>query len=137
MNTITIVGRLGQDPEMRFTKDGKGVAEWSVATTRKIGDKEETTWHRCVAFGDSAEHYVASFAKGRRVIVVGRLSIKEFDKKDGTKGSRTEILVDEAALSARYANLFVENLDAVRQVQDRVGKQMPRQQSFMDEEEPF
>jgi len=136
MNTITIVGRLGQDPEMRFTKDGKAVAEWSVATTRKIGDKEETTWHRCVAFGDSAEHYVASFAKGRRVIVVGRLSIKEFDKKDGTKGSRTEILVDEAALSARYANLFVENLDAVRQVQDRVGKPMPAPQMFEDEE-PF
>jgi single-strand DNA-binding protein len=137
MNTITIVGRLGQDPEMRFTKDGKAVAEWSVATTRKIGDKEETVWHRCVAFGDNAEHYAGSFSKGRRVIVIGRLSIKEFDKKDGTKGSRTEIIVDEAGLSARFVNLFVENLDAVRQVQDRVGKQMPQQQSFMDEEEPF
>lgn len=137
MNTITIVGRLGQDPELRFTKDGKNVVEFSVATTRKIGEREETVWHRCVAFGESGEHYVSSFAKGRRVIVIGRLSTKDFEKKDGTKGTRTEIIVDEAGLSSRYHNLLVENLDAVRQVQDRVGKQMPAQQMFEDEEQPF
>lgn len=137
MNTITIIGRLGQDPELRFTKDGRAVAEWSVATTRKINDNEETTWHRCVAFGDNAEHYVSSFAKGRRVIVIGRYSTKEYTKKDGTKATRSEVIVDEAGLSARYANLLVENLDAVRQVQDRVGRPMPTQQSFEDEEDPF
>lgn len=137
MNTITIVGRLGQDPELRYTKDGKSVVEFSVATTRKIGDREETVWHRCVAFGESGEHYVSSFGKGKRVIVIGRLSTKEFEKKDGTKGSRTEIVVDEAGLSARFINVFAENLDAVRQVADKVGRQMPKQQMFEDEEEPF
>lgn len=137
MNSITIVGRLGQDPELRYTKDGKGIVEFSVATTRKIGDREETVWHRCVAFGESGEHYVSSFTKGKRVIVIGRLSTKEFEKKDGTKGSRTEIIVDEAGLSARFVNVFPENLDAVREIQHKVGKQMPQQQMFEGEEEPF
>lgn len=137
MNTITIIGRLGQDPELRFTKDGKEIVEFSVATTRKINDREDTVWHRCVAFGDSAQHYVSSFAKGRRVIVIGRLSTKEYEKKDGTKATRTELIVDEAGLSSRYHNLLVENLDAVRGVQGKVGRQMPQQQTFEDDEEPF
>lgn len=103
MNNMTIVGNLGQEPELRFTQAGKAVISFSVGTTHLKGaDKQkETTWHECVAFGEEAENIAASFHKGSRVIVIGRLERTSYEK-NGQKQHRTQIVVNEAALSVRY-----------------------------------
>jgi single-strand DNA-binding protein len=126
MNNITIVGRLGRDPELRYATSGNAVAEFSVAVTRKPKDKEEeTVWFECVAFGEQAENYCASFTKGSRVIVIGRVEIKDYTSKDGVAKKKTQIVVDEAGLSSRWKRK--SNDAEVAMIKD----------AFPDIEEPF
>lgn len=120
-----IVGRIGRDPELRFSASGMAVANFSVATTRKVNDKEETTWFDCVSFGEQAENYVSSFIKGSRVIVIGRIEIKEYTKKDGTEAKKTQIIVDEAGLSARWKRVLAENPEATEHVTKDLFKAFP------------
>jgi single-strand DNA-binding protein len=103
MNQATIIGNIGKDPELRFTPQGKAIANFSVGTTHLKGvDKEkETTWHDCVAFGTEAENIAASFHKGDRVIVVGRLEKSSYEK-NGQKVYRFQMIVNEAGLSIKY-----------------------------------
>lgn len=126
MNHIYIAGRLGRDPELRFATSGTAVAEFSVAVTRRPKDKEEeTVWFECVAFGEQAENYCAAFTKGSRVIVIGRIEIKEYTSKDGVEKKKTQIVVDEAGLSSRWARKA--NAEDVATLK----------QAFPDIEEPF
>ena len=132
MNNIYIVGRIGRDPELRFSTSGMAVANFSVATTRKKNDAEETTWFDCVSFGEQAENYVASFPKGSRVIVIGRIEIKEYKKSDGTEAKKTQIIIDEAGLSARWKRLSAEATETNNVSVQNI------QQAFPDAmEEPF
>ena len=132
MNNITIIGRIGRDPELRFTTSQMAVANFSVATTRKKGDEEETTWFDCVSFGEQAENYVSSFVKGSRVIVVGRIEIKEYTKKDGTEAKKTQIIIDEAGLSARWKRLSSEEPSKDKSAPRRITDAFPDAM-----EEPF
>jgi single-strand DNA-binding protein len=102
MNQIYITGRLGRDPELRFSTSGMAVAEFSVAVTRKVKDEDETTWFDCVSFGEQAENYCEDFIKGSRIIVIGRIEVKEYTGKDGTLKKKTQIVVDEAGVSSRW-----------------------------------
>jgi len=103
MNQSTVIGNLGKDPELRFTPQGKAIANFSVGTTHLKGaDKnKETTWHDCVAFGTEAENIAASFHKGDRVVIVGRLEKSSYEK-NGEKVYRYQVIVNEAALSIKY-----------------------------------
>lgn len=126
MNSITIVGRIGRDPELRFATTGTAVADFSVAVTRRPKDKEEeTVWFECVAFGEQAENYCADFAKGTRVIVIGRIEIKEYTAKDGVQKKKTQIVVDEAGASSRWKK-SADNKDVAM-----------LKQAFPEVEEPF
>ncbi len=96
VNKVIIIGRLGRDPELRFTQGGQAVANFSVATTEhwkgKDGEKnEKTEWHRIVAWGKTAEFCGEYLKKGRQVYVEGRLQTREWEK-DGQKRSTTEIV---------------------------------------------
>lgn len=133
MNSITITGRVGRDPELRFTTAGKAIANFSVAVTRKAKDEEETTWFDCVAFGEQAEHYCASFPKGSRVIVIGRFEIKDYQNKDGEARKKHQIIVDEAGLSARWKNLLIDHTTSSSDA-ERVSEAFP---SGSFPEEPF
>lgn len=127
-NIITLIGNIGQDPELRFTAKGLAQVKFSVATTYGKDDNKKTTWHNCVAWGDMAEAIASNFVKGSRVIVMGRYETSEYTTKAGEKRKTQEVIVDDCGKSLRWgepkeAAKFSKNLSA-------------KQQSF-DDEEPF
>ena len=99
MNKVIIMGNLGQDPDTRYMPSGTAVANLSVATNRSwknkdTGEREdETSWHRCVAFGKTAETLAEHFKKGRKILIEGRLRYGSYEK-DGVKHYTTEIVIE-------------------------------------------
>jgi single-strand DNA-binding protein len=93
LNRVTIIGRLGKDPELRYTPSSKAVCNFSVATSEKFKDKETTEWHSVVCWDKTAENAAKFLAKGREVAVEGRLQTRSWDK-DGVKHFKTEIVAD-------------------------------------------
>lgn len=97
---IIIIGNLGRDPELRFLPDGTPVTTFSVATSRKAGEKDETTWFRVTVWGKQAESCNQYLHKGSKVLVEGRLRPDEsgnptvFQRKDGTWGASYEVTAD-------------------------------------------
>lgn len=97
VNKVILLGRLGQDPELKYTPGGAAVCNFSVATTEAWTDKqgqkqEKTEWHRIVVWGKLAELCNQYLAKGRQAFVEGRLQTRSWDDKDGTKRYTTEIM---------------------------------------------
>ena len=93
---IIIIGNLGSNPEMRFTPNGDPVTTFSVATSRKYGEKDETTWFRVSVWGKQAESCNQYLHKGSKVLVEGRLKAEPpvFQKKDGTWASSYEVTAE-------------------------------------------
>jgi len=100
MNKVIIIGNLGRDPERRALPDGRAISNFSVATTESYRDgssgeiKEITEWHRCVAFGKTADYINQYVTKGRKVYIEGRLRTRKWQDKEGNDKYTTEILVD-------------------------------------------
>jgi len=97
VNKVILVGRLGQDPEVRYTSNGGAVANFSIATneswTDKQGQKQERTeWHRIVVWGKLGELCGQYLSKGRQAYIEGRLQTREWNDKDGNKRYTTEIV---------------------------------------------
>lgn len=101
INKVIIIGRLGNDPEVRYTPSGAAVAKFSVATSEEWKDKntgekkERTEWHRITAWGKLGEICGEYLAKGRQVYVEGRLQTSSYDDKDGVKRYSTEIVASD------------------------------------------
>jgi single-strand DNA-binding protein len=93
---LIIIGNLGSNPEMRFTPNGDPVTTFSVATSRKYGEKDETTWFRVSVWGNQAESCSQYLHKGSKVLVEGRLKAEPpvFQKKDGTWASSYEVTAE-------------------------------------------
>lgn len=103
---LTVVGRLGRDPEMRYMPNGDPVTSFNIATDRAWNDKngqkqKETTWFRCSVFGKRAEVANQYLSKGKMVLVEGRLRVDPktggpttFTRQDGTVGASFEIVVE-------------------------------------------
>jgi len=100
LNKTMLIGRLGRDPETKYSKDGLAIATFSIATTlawkdKTSGEKKETTeWHRIVAFGKLAEICSQYLSKGKQVYVEGRLHTRSWEQ-DGITRYMTEILASE------------------------------------------
>ena len=99
LNRVTLIGHLGQDPELRhLPTSGQPVANFSIATDEAYTDKqgqhqERVDWHNIVVFGKAAESCKEYLKKGREVYVEGRLRIREYETKDnGGKRQRAEII---------------------------------------------
>ncbi len=97
INKVILVGRLGANPELRYTPGGQGVANFNMATseqwTDKTGKKQERTeWHRIVVWGKLAELCSQYLAKGRQAYVEGRLQTRSWDDKEGIKRYTTEVV---------------------------------------------
>jgi single-strand DNA-binding protein len=97
VNKVILLGRLGQDPELKYTPGGSAVCNFSLATTEAWTDKqgqkqEKTEWHRVVVWGKLAELCNQYLAKGRQAFLEGRLQTRSWDDKDGNKRYTTEIL---------------------------------------------
>ena len=101
VNKVILVGRLGKDPEVRYTGGGKAVANFSIATDESYknndGEKvEKTEWHNIVVWGNSVEAFVQKYLhKGDMVYVEGKLQTRSWDDKDGNKKYTTEINVND------------------------------------------
>lgn len=106
--TVTIIGNLTADPELRSTNSGKDVVNFSVAysPTRPDGSKGEVSFYNCTAWEYLAVNLAASLRKGDRVVVIGRLRQDRWEQ-DGEKRQKMTITVDEIAPSLRFATAEV------------------------------
>jgi single-strand DNA-binding protein len=98
VNSVTVIGNLGGDPQTRSLPSGDSVANFSLATTERFKDRnggkqKRTEWHRIVAFGKLADTCAQYLSKGRQVYIEGRLTTREYEAKDGSgKRYQTEIV---------------------------------------------
>jgi len=128
---VTLRGRLTRDPEMRFTANGKPLAQFSVVTSRRFKNERsgewedrDTTFWDCVAFGQLAENVTESLVKGAAVIVSGNAAQEEWeDKKTGQKRRSMKVIADDVAASLRSASAKVSRAErnADRQQQGQSG----------------
>jgi single-strand DNA-binding protein len=97
VNKVMLIGRLGNNPEIRHTNTGSAVANFNIATSESWNDKngqkqERTEWHKVVVWGKLAELCEKYLSKGRQCFVEGRLQTRSWDDKDGNKRYTTEIV---------------------------------------------
>ena len=96
MNKATLFGRLGRDPELKYTASGKAVCKFGLATSRKFvkdGNKQEITqWHNIVVWGKLAELCNQYLSKGKLVVIEGEITYRKYTAKDGVEKYMTEIV---------------------------------------------
>jgi single-strand DNA-binding protein len=116
--TITIVGNLTDDPELRFTPSGAAVAKFRIASTPRTLDRQSNEWKdgeplflACNIWRDAAEHVAESLQRGARVIVQGRLRQRSYETREGEKRTVYELEVDEIGPSLRYATAKVQRMN--------------------------
>lgn len=113
-STVTIVGNLTRDPELRFTAGGKGIASFGVAVNRRWQQggewQEKVSFFNVTAWDTLGENIAASLTKGTRVIVTGRLEQREYETQQGEKRNVVEIVADEIGPSLRWARAEVERI---------------------------
>jgi single-strand DNA-binding protein len=100
LNKVMIIGRLGRDPEMRYTPSGRPVTTFNVATTRTWNSSDgerhsETEWFNVVAWGSLAEICKQHLVKNQQVYIEGRLQTRKWEDNSGNKRSSTEIVANE------------------------------------------
>ena len=115
--TITVVGNLTDDPELRFTPSGAAVAKFRIASTPRTLDRQSGEWKdgeplflACNIWRDAAEHVAESLQRGTRVIVQGRLRQRSYETREGEKRTVYELEVDEIGPSLRYATAKVQRM---------------------------
>jgi single-strand DNA-binding protein len=115
--TITVVGNLTADPELRFTPSGAAVASFTVASTPRMFDRNTGEWKdgdalflRCNIWRQAAENVAESLTRGSRVLVSGRLRQRSFETREGEKRTVVELEVDEVGPSLRYATAKINKV---------------------------
>src|SRR5262245_1595598 len=115
--TITVIGNLTDDPELRFTPSGAAVAKFRVASTPRFMDRQSGEWKdgdplflSCTVWRQAAENVAESLQRGARVIVSGRLRQRSYETKEGEKRTVIELEVDEIGPSLRYATAKVQKM---------------------------
>ncbi len=98
VNKAILIGRLGKDPELKYTQSGKAVANFSLATSERWKGQdgqsnESTTWHNIVAWGRTAEVMKEYLHKGKEVYIEGRIENRSYDDKEGNKKYISEVVV--------------------------------------------
>lgn len=114
-NSVTIVGNLTDDPELRFTANGAAVANFRIAVSRRIRDPQTNEWRdgdtsffRVNCWRQLAENVAETLARGMRVIVNGTLRMRSWETQEGEKRSVVEIEADEVGPSLKWATAKVE-----------------------------
>ena len=100
VNKAILIGNLGRDPELRYTKDARPVANFTLATNERWRDKqgnsqERTEWHRIVVWDKQAENCAQYLQKGRSVYIEGRIQTRDWEDKEGNKRQTTEIVAQQ------------------------------------------
>ncbi len=146
-NSITVVGNVTRDPELRYTQSGKATVNVGIAVNRRYqvnGEwQDQTSYFNIVAWGQLGENVASSLTKGMRVVVSGRLEQREYQNREGEKRSTIEINADEVGPSLRWATASVERNPrgeggqgggAPRGPKPTAG---PNDEYFPSDEEPF
>lgn len=99
LNKVTLIGNLGRDPEIRYTKDNRPIANLGIATSERWKDQsgqqqEKTEWHRVVVFGNLADVIQKYLKKGDQVYFEGKLQTNKWTDKEGQERYTTEVVVD-------------------------------------------
>jgi single-strand DNA-binding protein len=115
--TLTVIGNLTDDPELRFTPSGAAVAKFRVASTPRFMDRTSGEWKdgeplflSCTVWRQLAENVAESLTRGSRVIVSGRLRQRSYETKEGEKRTVIDLEVDEIGPSLRYATAKVQKM---------------------------
>ncbi|MEE9415363.1 MAG: single-stranded DNA-binding protein [Acidimicrobiales bacterium] len=105
-NTITVVGNITRDPELRFTPSGAAVANFGVAWNKKgqDGKEDEVSFFDVTCWRQLAENVSESLTKGARVVIYGRLEQRSWQTQEGDKRSKVEIIADDVAPSLKWAS---------------------------------
>ncbi|NBU60933.1 MAG: single-stranded DNA-binding protein [Actinobacteria bacterium] len=147
-NSITLVGNLTRDPEIRFTATGRAVASFGIAVGRRYqvnGEwQEQTSYFNVTAWGQLGENAAATFTKGTRVVVTGRLEQREYTSREGEKRTAIDVIADELGPSLRWATATVvrtpkqdgQGGDATNRPAN-TGTNPGTEQTPFDGEEPF
>lgn len=115
-NSVTIVGNVTRDPELRFTPSGAAVATFGVAWNRRSQNargetEEQVSFFDVTCWRQLAENIAESITKGTRVVVYGRLDQRSWETQDGERRSKVEIIADEVAPSLRWATAEITRND--------------------------
>lgn len=115
--TLTVIGNLTSDPELRFTPSGAAVANFTVASTPRRMNQQTSEWEdgdplfmRCSVWRMQAENVAETLYRGARVVVTGRLVQRSYETKEGEKRTVVEMQADEVAPSLRYATAKVNKV---------------------------
>ena len=116
-NTVTLVGNVTRDPELRYTPSGQTVATFGLAVNRRWQNRQTNEWEEQVSFFDvkcwaqMAENVSESIQRGTRVVVSGRLEQRSWETDNGEKRSKVEVVADEIAPSLRWATAQVQKIE--------------------------
>lgn len=115
---ITVVGNLTADPELRFTPNGAAVANFTIASTNRVFDRQTNEWKdgdtlflRCSVWRQYAENVAESLTRGMRVIATGRLKVRQYETREGGKGTSVELEVDDVGPVLRFATAKVSRTE--------------------------
>ena len=130
LNKVMLIGRLGQDPEVRSTQDGRSLCTFSIATSESWNDKntgekrEKTEWHRIVVFNEGLVNIIQQYVKkGSNVFIEGQLQTRKWEDKDGIEKYNTEVVLQGfnstfKMLDGRNTNSIENNFDQNNSISD-------------------
>lgn len=131
INTVTLgVGIVGRDMEVITTKNGKYIGKFSLAVTNGYGENRTTTWVNCIIPGERANKLAQHIVKGTKLVVMGRLDVRQYDKQDGTKGVSVNIIVNDLEFAGGKAANDGMN-------QDPKNRNEPEPQPAFDDDVPW
>ena len=141
VNKVILVGNLGQKPEIRYTKDSKPIASFSIATSESWKDKttgdmvEKTEWHNVTFFGRIAEVAEQYLDKGSKVFVEGKLQTDKWEDENGNKRSATKIIGNNMQMLDSRGSNNSSSFDETSSVQNEAPAS--QEGSFSEEDIPF
>ena len=141
VNKVILVGNLGQKPEIRYTKDSKPVASFSIATSESWKDKttgdmvEKTEWHNVTFFGRIAEVAEQYLDKGSKVFVEGKLQTDKWEDENGNKRSATKIIGNNMQMLDSRGSNNTSSFDESSSAQNEASAS--QEGSFSEEDIPF
>jgi single-strand DNA-binding protein len=115
--TITLIGNLTREPEIRYTREGQATTTLGVAVNRRWQDRSTKQWEESVSFFDVvcwrelAENAALSLVKGMRVVVTGRLEHRSWETEEGDHRSKVEVVADDLGPSLRFATAEVQRTE--------------------------
>ena len=142
VNKVMLIGRLGQEPEAKYTPNGTAVSNFSIATSEKWKDKasgewnEKTEWHRIVSWNKQAEFCNQYLKKGSLIYIEGKLVTRSWDDKEGQKRYMTEVVANTVQLlDKKENNTDTPQTDFVAQAKDTFN--ISADNSFAQDDLPF